>query len=174
VHQDRGRISAGRTEPMATDYPYSLGEISDRLAIDQVIARYVHALDARDYDTLDDVFMPETRFDLTEAGGIADSWIEVKRYYQDNLEAFIDYQHVFSNVLLEFDIGRQGARSRSKVINPCGMLGGDGKLHHFEVVGWYEDGWRRMPDGWRIIERTWRHGWIWGDYPLAALPGEFK
>ena len=100
-----------------------------------MIARYVHALDARDYDILDDVFVPEARFDLTEAGGIAGSWIEVKRFYRDNLETFIDYQHVFSNVLLEFDVGRHSARSRSKVINPCGMLGGDGKLHHFEVIG---------------------------------------
>lgn len=28
-------------------------------------------------------------------------------------------------------------------------------------------------DGWRMAGRTWRHGWIWGDYPLASLPGEF-
>jgi hypothetical protein len=98
---------------MATDGSYSLDEIADRLAIGQVIARYVHALDARDYDTLDDVFLPDTRFDLTEGGGIAGSWAEVKRYYQDNLEAFVDYQHVFSNVLLEFDIGRRRARSRA-------------------------------------------------------------
>ena len=89
---------------MATDGLFSLDEIADRLAIEQVIARYVHALDARDYDALDDVFLPDTCFDLTEGGG--------------NL-------------------------------------------------------WRRLPDGWRIAERTWRHGWIWGDYPLASLPGEF-
>jgi hypothetical protein len=158
---------------MATDGSYSLDEIADRMAIGQVIARYVHALDTRDYDTLDDVFLPDTRFNLTEGGGIAGSWVEVKRYYQDNLEAFVDYQHVFSNVLLEFDTGRRRARSRAKVINPCGMLGRDGQLHHFEIVGAYEDLWRRVPDGWRIAERTWRHGWIWGDYPLASLPGDF-
>jgi hypothetical protein len=159
---------------VATDHLYSADEIADRLAIGQVIARYVHALDARDYDTLDDVFLPDARFDLREAGGIAGSWAEVKRYYQDNLEAFVDYQHVFSNVLLEFDADRRAARSRSKVINPCGMMGGDGKLHHFEIVGACEDSWRRVPDGWRIAQRTWRHGWIWGDYPVASLPGEFQ
>jgi len=159
---------------MVTDGSYSAGEIADRLAIEQVIARYVHALDARDYDRLDDVFLPDTRFDLTEAGGIAGSWVEVKRYYQENLEAFVDYQHVFSNVLLEFDAERRAARSRSKVINPCGTMGSDGKRHHFEIVGAYEDSWRRVPEGWRIAERTWRHGWIWGDYPLASPPGQFK
>ncbi len=75
---------------MATDGLYCLDEIADRLAIEQVIARYVRALDARGYDALDDVFLPDTRFDLTEGGGIAG-----------------------------------------------------------------------------------RHGWIWGDYPLASRPGEF-
>jgi SnoaL-like domain len=159
---------------MAADCPYSAGEIADRLAIGQVIARYVHALDAWDYDTLDDVFLPDARLDLREAGGIAGLWTQVKRYYQDNLKAFVDYRHVFANLLVEFDADRRGARSRTKVINPCGMLDRDGKLRHFEIVGAYEDGWRRVPDGWRIAERTWRHGWIWGDYPLAALPGEFK
>lgn len=159
---------------MAADSPYSPRETADRLAIEQVIARYVHALDARDYDRLDDVFLPDARFDLSEAGGIVGSWLEVKRYYQDNLAAFADYQHAFANVLLEFDAGGSSARSRSKVINPCGMVGGDGTLHHFEIVGVYEDSWRRVPDGWRITERTWRHGWIWGDYPSATLPGEFQ
>jgi ketosteroid isomerase-like protein len=60
---------------MTTDDPYSPGEIADRLAIEQVIARYVHALDARDYDALDDVFCPDARFDLTgtaRAGRIAE------------------------------------------------------------------------------------------------------
>ena len=159
---------------MATDSPYSPEEIADRLAIEQVIARYVHALDARDYDALDDVFAADARFDLTEAGGIAGSWAEVKKYYQDNLGAFADYQHVFANVLVEFDAGRRGARSRAKVINPCGMTGSDGALHHFEVTGSCEDVWRRVPDGRRITGRTWRHGWIWGDYPLASPPGEFS
>jgi ketosteroid isomerase-like protein len=159
---------------MAADCPYSSGEIADRLAIEQVIARYVHALDARDYDRLDDVFLPDTRLDLSEAGGIVGSWVEVKRYYQDNLAAFVDYQHAFTNVLLEFDAARRSARSRSKVINPCGIIGSDGRPHHFEIVGAYEDVWRRVPDGWRIAERTWRQGWIWGDYPSVALPGEFK
>jgi SnoaL-like domain len=78
-----------KDQPVATDSPYCLDEIADRLAIEQVIARYVHALDARDYDTLDDVFLPDARFDLTEAGGIAGPWVEVKRYYQATVQVTI-------------------------------------------------------------------------------------
>jgi hypothetical protein len=53
------------------------------------------------------------------------------------------------------------------------MLGEDGEIHHFETVGSYADVWTKTPEGWRISERTWIHGWIWGDYPLAHAPGEF-
>jgi hypothetical protein len=68
---------AERIQPLATDRPYSPDEVADRLEIEQVIARYVHALDARDYDILDDVFLPDTRFDLTEAGRIAPREVQV-------------------------------------------------------------------------------------------------
>ena len=62
------------------------------------------------------------------------------------------------------------ARSKS---NPCGVVGPDGLLHHFETVGVWEDLWVKTEAGWRIGERTWRHGFIWGDYPFDRLPGDF-
>jgi hypothetical protein len=48
-----------------------------------------------------------------------------------------------------------------------------GQIHHFETVGTYDDVWVKTPEGWRIKERTWNQGWIWGDYPLQTLPGDF-
>ena len=160
---------------MTVDPEYSLAEVADRLAIEQVIARYVHAIDLRDYDALDDVFTPDAVFDLAAAGGINGTWAaEIKPWYAANLEAFALYFHAFTNVRLDLDADRTGAASRSKVINPAAMRGEDGELHHFEIVGAYEDRWRRTADGWRIAERTWIHGWIWGDYPLSGLPaGDF-
>jgi ketosteroid isomerase-like protein len=156
---------------MTVDQDYSHAEVADRLAIEQVIARYVHALDDRDYDTLDAVFAQDAHFDLTAAGGISGAWAAtIKPWYAANLAAFEHYFHTFMNTRVELSEDRTEASSRSKVINPCGMRGEDGELHHFEIVGAYEDRWRKTSDGWRITERTWIHGWIWGDYPLAALP----
>jgi len=91
---------------MTVGSSYSPGEVADRLAIQDVMARYVHALDERDYDRLDGVCQ-------------------------------------------------------------------DGAIHHVETVGVYEDAWTKTMDGWRISERTWIHGWIWGDSPSAQLPGQF-
>ena len=41
---------------------YSLEEVSDRLAINETIIRYVHALDDHEIDVLDTVFLPYCKF----------------------------------------------------------------------------------------------------------------
>ena len=40
-----------------------LQEISDRIEIDDLFARYCHAIDERDWDALDDIFTPDARID---------------------------------------------------------------------------------------------------------------
>jgi hypothetical protein len=53
-------------------------EISSRLEITDIYARYVHAADAQDFDTLDRSFLPETTFDWTSCGGGKMSYTEAK------------------------------------------------------------------------------------------------
>jgi hypothetical protein len=53
------------------------------------------------------------------------------------------------------------------------MVGDDGEIHHFLVVGAYDDDWTKTPAGWRVTKRVWEHGWISGEYPFAQLPGQF-
>src|SRR3990172_4916311 len=45
-------------------------ELADRLEIQGVLARYAWALDAREYNRLDDVFTPDAFLDYTTAGGL--------------------------------------------------------------------------------------------------------
>jgi hypothetical protein len=152
-------------------------EIADRVAIQHVMARYVHAIDARDYDTLDDVFTVDAAFDMSAAGGICSTWPTVKPWYAENLAAFVDYFHLIENMLIWFDSSDPSgttARSSSKVINPCGIVGPDGELHHFETVGVWDDTWTKTESGWRINSRIWKHGFVWGDYPFARMPGDFQ
>ena len=49
---------------------YSLAELADRVAINDLYARYVHAIDDKDYDELDRIFLPETVFDWTSFGHV--------------------------------------------------------------------------------------------------------
>lgn len=155
------------------DAEYSAREVADRLAIAEQINRYVWALDDHQYDLMDDVFLPECRFDMTSAGGIKGTWkADVKAYFDENLRAFENYIHTFTNVQITFGEDGDTAVSRSKVLNPCGLRI-DGKLRHFETTGEYRDNWVRTPEGWRVQERTFVLSHIWGDYPFETLPGEF-
>ncbi|GAB7007886.1 hypothetical protein JCM18899A_53640 [Nocardioides sp. AN3] len=118
------------------DEPFDLARVADRLAIEHVISRHVHAIDARDYERLDDVFTPDCAFDLSDAGGPVAPWAEVKPYYRENLGVVVHYFHAFTNLLLELD--GDTARSSCKAINPIGMVGPEGRDHHFEIVGHYD------------------------------------
>lgn len=159
---------------MHLDVPYSPEEVADRLAIQDVMARYAHGLDARDYDALDGVFLANAIIDLTDAGSPRGTWLEIKPFYEANLRNFVYYFHAITNMQIEFNRDRSEARSVSKVINPVGMLGEDGQVHFFETIGHHHDSWRKTPEGWRISERRWQSGWVWGDYPFDHEPGDFS
>ena len=147
---------------MVMDQPYGIEEIADRLAIQDVLSRYVHALDSREIDVLDDVFTPDADFDLSQAGGKIAPWREIKKYFEgDHQRRFeLDF-HLFSNIKIEFAKGRDTATTRSKVFNPRGTRQPDGSLVHSIAVGFYEDEWVRTPDGWRVKKRTWYRSFAW-------------
>jgi hypothetical protein len=150
---------------------YSPEEVADRMAINDLITRYVHALDDREYDVLDTVFLPDTIFDLTSAGAIRGTWPTVKELYKSQRTIYVHYLHVYGNVRIDFDSDRRSAQVKSKVINPIGVPDETGKVRLFQVHGAYDDVFVKTDDGWRIKERKWQHGWISGDYPFDKPPG---
>lgn len=150
---------------------YSLGEMADRMAISDLISYYVHAIDAGDYDALDNVFLPDTIFDLTSAGAIRGPWTEVKEFYKSRRHVYEHYFHMYGNLLITFDERRDTARVKSKILNPIGIRSEDGKLHVFQLDGSYEDVFIKTPAGWRIKERKWIHGKAVGDYPFDEPVG---
>jgi hypothetical protein len=138
------------------DAEFSLGEIADRLAIQHVIARYVHAIDSHDIETLDDVFLPDAEFDLTSAGGLKSSWPDIKVFFQTgHQERFAIDFHLFSNTKIDFDENRTGAVSSTKVFNPRRVAAHDTAEYQEFAVGVYRDTWRKVGDGWRIAQRVW-------------------
>jgi hypothetical protein len=153
---------------------YSLEEMADRMAINDLITYYVHAIDAGNYDDLDNVFLPDTIFDLTSAGAIKGPWTEVKEYYRANRVVYEHYFHMYGNLLITFDADRASARVKSKVLNPIGIRDDKGKLRIFQVDGSYDDIFVKMPAGWRIKERIWIHGDVMGDYPFENSIGSMQ
>lgn len=147
-----------------------LEHVADRLEIEQLIARYVHAIDKSDYVALDDVFTPVTTFDFSAIGGICDTWPVVREWWASRHDVYVRYLHLMVNSVVDFRSDDE-ATACSKVFNPCGILGPEGELHEYIVVGRWDDVLSRTEVGWRITQRMWLHDWISGDYPLEELPG---
>src|SRR5262252_5400847 len=98
--------------------PTPLETLADRLAIDDLLTRYAAAIDARDWDALDDVFTSDALIDYTAAGGIKGRFPEVKAWLATALGGYAMSQHYVTNrtVRVEGDT----ATSRSYVYNPMG------------------------------------------------------
>lgn len=137
----------------------SLQEISDRLEIQDLFARYSFAIDERDWDALDGVFTPDARIDYSESGGAKGSLAEIKAWLPKALERFPAFQHMVATTKLTLDGDR--AESRTILFNPMVLPDGEGNPQTFFIGLWYRDRLVRTAQGWRIAERyeelSWTH-----------------
>jgi 3-phenylpropionate/cinnamic acid dioxygenase small subunit len=129
----------------------SLQEISDRLEIQDLFARYSHAIDERDWGALDALFTPDARIDYGETGGAAGSFEEIKRWLPVALERFPVFQHMVATTKLTLD--GDSATSRTILFNPMVHEDKDGNRQTFFIGLWYRDRLVRTAAGWRIAER---------------------
>ena len=150
----------------------TLEEISDRLEINDLYARYVHAVDDREFETLDRIFLPETVFDWTASGGERTQWQEAKHGEFLTGKLFPYVFHVCTNLRMDFHGDGLGATVKSKTIHPTGLKGPDGEAMLFQVQGCYTDRLVKTADGWRITERIWQDFWATGSFKLYdGIPG---
>jgi hypothetical protein len=128
----------------------SLGEISDRLEIQQLMVDYSSAIDQRRFGDLDHVFTPDAYIDYREMGGIDGPYPQVKAWLAETLPNFPAYSHLLGN----FDVRIDGdtAKSRTLCFNPM-VLGGEKNNIMFCGL-WYDDEFVRTDDGWRMTRRV--------------------
>lgn len=141
----------------------NLDELVSRIAIQDTLARYAYAIDRRDFDVLDDIFLPDAYFDLSSGAGVAGTWPQIRAHLQRGLASFVLDFHHFSSIVVEFGAEPGTATSESKVINPRTRRDDEGRLHREVAFGVYHDRWRRTGRDWRIAERVWRRAWVWSD-----------
>lgn len=145
-----------------------LQEISDRIEIQDLFARYCHAIDERDWDALDHVFTEDARIDYSETGGAKGTFAEIKAWLPKALERFPMFQHMVATTRLTLD-GDQ-ATSRTILFNPMVHRGDDGADQVFFIGLWYRDVLVRTAAGWRIAERYEELGWTHNVPPMAPAP----
>ena len=131
----------------------SLQEISDRLEIQELIARYSYALDSRDFDALDDLFTRDAILDYRATGAIRGTLEEMKTFVAEAFTLFDGTQHLTTQTTLRFDENGTTAYGKSACHNPM-VFGGDLRPKMMVVGLWYVDTFERTPDGWRFKERV--------------------
>ncbi|MDP3969863.1 MAG: nuclear transport factor 2 family protein [Nocardioides sp.] len=137
-----------------------LQQISDRLEIEDVLARYTRAIDTGEWDGLDTVFTADAAIDYTETGGIAGAYPEVKAWLAEALPMFPRRQHVLGQVISE--VTGDEAAVTAYFLNPMVLAQEDGSELLWEFGGFYHHTMVRTPDGWRSRrlheELCWKRG----------------
>ena len=128
-----------------------LETVLDKFEIQELLTAYAHAIDAREFDALDNLFMADAQIDYSATGGIKGGLAEIKPFLQAMLPMFKASQHFVTNPLIRLSGDR--ATSRSLLFNPMTMER-DGGLHTMFIGAWYVDDLMRAgADGWRISKR---------------------
>ena len=145
----------------------SLQEISDRLEIQDLLARYSHAIDRRDWDALDHIFTPDAHIDYTSMGGASGTLPEIKAYLAAALAHFSGFQHL--DATSELTITGDTAIAKTICHNPM-VIQIDGADWPFFCGLWYHDKLLRTPEGWRIQERSEEKSYFYNLPPGFAPP----
>jgi ketosteroid isomerase-like protein len=136
-----------------------LQEVSDRLEIQELLARYCYAVDDRDWNAYRSVFTLDAVIDDTVAGGLRAGVEEHVVFMQSALSKVLISQHAISTTALEID--GDLATSRTHCSCPMVIDEGNGKRRVFFQGLWYRDRLVRTSDGWRLKERVeegyWNH-----------------
>jgi 3-phenylpropionate/cinnamic acid dioxygenase small subunit len=146
----------------------SLQEMSDRLEIQDLFARYSFAIDERDWDALDRVFTPDAQIDYSETGGARGSFAQIKAWLPVALERFPMFQHMVATTKL--DIDGDEARSRTILFNPMVHRNAAGEDRTFFIGLWYRDRLVRTANGWRIAERYEEMAYVHNMPDMAPVP----
>ena len=142
----------------------TLQDISDRIQIQDLLARYALAIDTKNWALLDTCFTSGAEVDYTSTGGEKGPYPQIRRWLEKVLSSFAVTVHHIGNISVELDGDR--ARARTYLWNPMGFQQADGTLHWFVVSAHYVDALVRTGEGWRIQQRVQEQGVI-----VGALPG---
>jgi ketosteroid isomerase-like protein len=126
-------------------------EARDVIEIQQKIYRYGYAIDAREFDSLDDVFTEDAVVHYDVPGGVKKSWPEMKEWLPLGLQLFRVTQHNMSNPLIVLDGDRARARTYGQLMHVQQHKDGSSTTMRHHAI--YEDEWVRTASGWRIQGR---------------------
>jgi len=135
--------------------------LGDRLEINDLLTRYAHSVDSKDWALYRSVFTDDAFIDYESAGGIKGNREAVADWLEKTMAGFPMTQHLISNIDVKIDGDR--AAVRAMFYNPMGMPSGK----TFWCGGFYNHSLVRTADGWkseRLIEES-----SWFDRAAEAM-----
>ncbi len=135
---------------------------ADRHQIEDILDLYATIIDAREYERLTEVFLPDAVLDYSSSGAEPGPLHPIAAWIEKGLSLFARSQHMIMNKQVE--LAGDKAHSHALFFNPLVARDGDVMF----VGGAYDDQWLRTPVGWRIIERVQETTWTFGLPELRA------
>jgi SnoaL-like domain len=129
----------------------SAEEMSDRLELQDLLIRYSEAIDRREFDELDVIFVPDAYIDYRDTGGIDGQYPQIKEWLAETLPTYFERNaHMLG--LPAIKLTGDTATARTFCFNPMVLKGEKPKV--MQVGVWYDDEFVRTADGWRISRRV--------------------
>jgi ketosteroid isomerase-like protein len=137
--------------------------MSDRDEIQEVIASYANAVDARDYDGITACFLPEATF--TYEGHAFTGHAAIAGLMKGPLESVDGTQHFFTNFIIK--ISGDTAHLTSDSIGQHWRKGASGG-ETFMAGGKYNVEFRKVAGQWKISGASARGTWTQGNHSLLG------
>ena len=138
----------------------------DRLAIAEVTHRYCWALDSKQFELLDDVFLADASAELLSP--LLEGRDAIRDRIRTALTSFDATQHTVTNHMVTVDGDRATCRCYLHAQHVrTGTAGGD----LFVIAGRYEDELMRTSNGWRIVFRRLVQVWSEGNVAVVSPGG---
>ena len=129
----------------------------DRMAIQDVLVAYCHAVDTRDWTTFSKLFTAEATLDFSAFGGPVCGVPAMVEFLEGVLGSMRPGQHTISTSQVEINADHATARTAAHVTMGSRLEEAPGIT---QVGLWYRDTLVRTSQGWRIASRTQEYGWV--------------
>lgn len=132
--------------------------LDDRIEIQDLLVRYCHVLDDRDWSALPSLFTADAVLDFTAFGGPRCGVAALADFLRGVALQVPAWQHTVSTLLLTVDGDRIKSRCAAQVMMISTNDDGSDRVLFSGL--WYRDTLARTPQGWRIAERIQQRSWM--------------
>ena len=142
--------------------------LADKMAIQDTVTRYAHAVDTQNFDLLDQVFTQDADLDYRQFGGIRGDRAQVKKWLQESRRMLHYWHHLLSNIVIRIEGDMASARTDVHAV--LGLPGEDSNAAVMHVGAYYSDELVRGSDGWLISTRVFVPVWTDGNGAAGMEP----